>query len=83
MEYYKFNRNESRNGSNRKKNFKIFQHMPNLLYLTLETCDLCLDGYSCEIIITDYLPHIKKFQLKMSFELYFDLTNEKYMYEQH
>ncbi len=62
-------------------NHEIFQHMPNLRYLTLETYDLCLDEYTCETIITDYLSHIKTFQLKMNFEFYSSLTNTNDLFD--
>jgi hypothetical protein len=47
----------------------IFLHMPNLYHLTIEILDIYLDGYTWEQTITNYLPKLKNFQLKMKFEL--------------
>jgi hypothetical protein len=44
----------------------LFQNIPNLIYLTLETFDIYCDGYEWEKILMRYLPNIKVFQLKMN-----------------
>jgi hypothetical protein len=44
----------------------LFQNIPNLIYLTLETFDIYSDGYEWEKILRSYLPNIKVFQLKMN-----------------
>ncbi|CAF3677555.1 unnamed protein product [Rotaria sp. Silwood1] len=47
----------------------LFQIMPNLKYLTLETNTIYLDGYAWEKVFLTYLPNIKIFRLKMRVEL--------------
>ncbi|CAF3774879.1 unnamed protein product [Rotaria sordida] len=46
----------------------VFQKMPNLCYLTIDTSGIYLNGYTWEQIIIHYLPKLKIFQLKMDFE---------------
>ncbi|CAF1017227.1 unnamed protein product [Rotaria sp. Silwood1] len=45
----------------------LFQMMPNLQHSTLHITSFYLNGYEWEKILIDYLPKIKKFQLKMNF----------------
>ena len=45
----------------------LFQSMPNLCYLTLDTLNICMDGHEWEKLIVDYLPKLKVFRLKMTF----------------
>ncbi|CAF1196866.1 unnamed protein product [Didymodactylos carnosus] len=51
----------------------IFQTMPNLRHLTIDTRRMYFDGYEWEQIITNYLPKLKIFRLKM------DLSPEMHM----
>lgn len=44
----------------------LLQNLPNLSYLTLETCDIYYDGHEWESILANYLTKIKVFQLKMN-----------------
>lgn len=43
----------------------LFQKMPNLCHLTLETWNMFLNGHEWKTILIDYLPKIKIFGLKM------------------
>jgi hypothetical protein len=44
---------------------KILQNLPNLSQLKIETQLMDLDGYQWEYLISDHLPNLKIFQLKM------------------
>ena len=44
----------------------LFESIPNLIFLTLETCDIYCDGFEWEKILTNCLFHMKVFQLKMN-----------------
>ncbi|CAF1084406.1 unnamed protein product [Rotaria sordida] len=44
----------------------LFQNLPNLIYLTLETFDIYCNGYDWEKILINYLLKIKNFHLKMN-----------------
>jgi hypothetical protein len=46
----------------------FLEHTPNLCQLTVETEDIEPDGHRWEQIITDYLPKLNVFRLKMEFE---------------
>jgi hypothetical protein len=43
--------------------------MPNLIDLTIELAYIVIDGYQWEVIISNHLPNLKKFQMKMEFYL--------------
>jgi hypothetical protein len=43
----------------------LLQNLPNLSQLKIETQSIDLDGYQWEYLISDYLPKLKMFQLKM------------------
>ena len=45
----------------------IIQNMPNLRYLTIKSTNICLNGHGWETILTDNLPNIVSFRLKMEF----------------
>ncbi|CAF1402001.1 unnamed protein product, partial [Adineta ricciae] len=47
----------------------LFQKMTNLRYLTLETNYIYLNGLEWKKILTEHLPTIRKFRLRMFFEL--------------
>lgn len=58
-------------------NSTIFEKMPNLNNLTIELQNMYLDGHEWEEIIVAYLPKIKVFRLKMTFEYFSDATKEE------
>ncbi|CAF3449506.1 unnamed protein product [Rotaria sp. Silwood2] len=44
----------------------LFQNLPNLIYLILETFDIYCNGYEWENILSNYLLKLKIFHLKMN-----------------
>ncbi|UJR32619.1 hypothetical protein I4U23_020079 [Adineta vaga] len=55
----------------------LLQTMINLCHLTVETYYLNLDGYQWEQIITQYLPKLQVFRLKMDIQLTGKRNNEQ------
>ncbi len=45
----------------------LLQNLPDLYDLTIQTCNIYIDGYQWEEIIRQYLPKLKEFQFKMRF----------------
>ena len=56
----------------------LIQCMPNLCYLTLETMNICMNGHEWEKLIANYLPKLKIFRLKMTF----NFSNNDNIFEQ-
>jgi hypothetical protein len=56
----------------------LFENIPNLINLTLETFDIYCDGYEWKNILRNYLSNIKIFQLKMNlnFPDYNNINNQ-------
>jgi hypothetical protein len=44
----------------------LFENLPNLMNLTLETFDIYYDGYEWEKLLMNYLSNLKRFRLKMN-----------------
>ncbi|CAF3765429.1 unnamed protein product [Rotaria socialis] len=54
----------------------ILQNSPDLLHLTLEICNIYMDGYQWEDMIRRYLPKLKVFRFKMRFSSLNDENKE-------
>ncbi|CAF1582188.1 unnamed protein product [Adineta ricciae] len=59
----------------------LLQSLPNLCHLTLDTCNLYMNGYQWEELITTYLPHLETFRFKMRFSPTLDTEKEVQMNE--
>ena len=55
----------------------LIQSMPNLCYLTLDIHDSSISGYDWKKLIVNYLPKLKIFRLKMTF----NFSNNDNIYE--
>ena len=53
----------------------IFQTMANICHLTVETSQMYLNGHAWEQVITNYLPNIKVFRLKMKLQFEYNSDN--------
>ncbi|CAF3808035.1 unnamed protein product [Rotaria sordida] len=54
----------------------LLQNLPDLYNLTLETCNIYMDGYQWEEMIRKYLTKLRKFRFKMRFSALNDENKE-------
>ena len=61
----------------RNSMINLFENMPNLSSLTLNTCPIYLNGHEWEEIIRKHLPKIQRFRLRMYFQFPYDDNRQK------